>query len=134
MRPICVPSLETSKLLMISLTKFKTFLNVPGPFFSILPDPSIINPRSALALHSTTREEQWNHGVQLRNMLPINNLQFSFPNLINFLKLSECALSIDSECYCLMSDFFCSIQLLLGCSRDLSINQSFSFQFTNYLG
>ena len=53
---------------MISLTKFKTFLNVPGPFFSILPDPSIINPRSALALHSTTREEEWNHGVQLRNM------------------------------------------------------------------
>ena len=66
--------------------------------------------------------------------LPINNLQFSFPNLINFLKLSECALSIDSESYCLMSDFFCSIQLLLGCSRDLCINQSFSFQFTNYLG
>lgn len=66
--------------------------------------------------------------------LPINNLQFSFPNLIIFLKLAECALSIDSESYCLMSDFFCSIQLLLGCSRDLSINQSFSFQFTNYLG
>ena len=54
---------------MISLTKFKTFLNVPGPFFSILPDPSIINPRLALALHSTTREEEWNHGLQLQNML-----------------------------------------------------------------
>ena len=38
--------------------------------------------------------------------LPINNLQFSFPNLIIFLKLAESALSIDSECYCLMSDFF----------------------------
>lgn len=38
--------------------------------------------------------------------LPINNLQFSFPNLIIFLKLAECTLSIDSECYCLMSDFF----------------------------
>ena len=129
---------------MISLTKFKTFLNVPGPFFSILPDPSIINPRSALALHSTTREEEWNHGVQLRNMLLMlvdtdflyrsSIYNFLFPNLINFLKLAECALSIDSECYCLMSDFFCSIQLLLGCSRDLSINQSFSLQFTNYLG
>ena len=129
---------------MISLTKFKTFLNVPGPFFSILPDPSIINPRSALALHSTTREEEWNHGVQLRNMLLMlvdtdflyrsSIYNFLFPNLIIFLKLAECALSIDSECYCLMSDFFCSIQLLLGCSRDLSINQSFSLQFTNYLG
>ena len=127
MRPICVPSLETSKLLMISLTKFKTFLNVPGPFFSILPDPSIINPRSALALHSTTREEQWNHGVQLRNMLPINNLQFSFPNLINFLKLSECALSIDSECYCLMSGFFAPYSCFLVAPETLVLTNPFHF-------
>lgn len=84
---MCVPSLETSKLLMISLTKFKTFLNVPGPFFSILPDPSIINPRSALALHSTSREEERNHGVQLRNMsLMLVDTDFLYRSTIfNFL-------------------------------------------------
>lgn len=122
---------------MISLTKFKTFLNVPGPFFSILPDPSIINPRSALALHSTTREEEWNHGVQLRNMLLMlvdtdflyrsSIYNFLFPNLINFLKLAECALSIDSECYCLMSGFFAPYSCFLVAPETLVLTNPFHF-------
>lgn len=59
--------------------------------------------------------------------LPINNLQFSFPNLINFLKLSECALSIDSECYCLMSGFFAPYSCFLVAPETLVLTNPFHF-------
>lgn len=51
----------------------------------------------------------FNYEICYLKFFEICYMKFSFPNLINFLKLAECALSIDSECYkiyCLMSDFF----------------------------
>lgn len=67
MTPTCVPSLETAKRLVRSLTKFRIFSNVPCPFLSMLPDPSIMKARSAFALHSTKRERKYDFDVCLRH-------------------------------------------------------------------
>lgn len=42
--------METSKLLARSLTNFKTFANVPGPFPSMLEEHSMMNPIFSFAL------------------------------------------------------------------------------------